>query len=881
MSYPLHSDDSSYDLVNAKHEFRDHHIDAKRDFVYLEPHQLFLRNYISKYTPYDSILVYHNVGSGKSCTAIAIAEGFKEYLVQMNRKIVVLVKNKNILKNFTNELQTACASGYTETEPSGVDDNSKRRVLKEIGKYYQFFTYGTFVNKVLGARDLVSKKRRVQSNEPSIDFSNTVVIVDEAHNVTGNDVYHALHKVLKNSHNHRLVLLTATPVYDNPKEIFELANLLDTSLELPIRGALFKTQPPLVKRQFSKYINSAVLRNGIVNLTDEGSKVLSKVLKGRVTYLGYNPETFPKKLELGSRATDRKGSVTIVPCEMSEYQFSVYKQAIVDDRVNSLDEERDETIHIDFTKVSSLYKNSSDASTMVYPDGLYGKEGFTNYFQKKNKRYRPTDSSILTSGLQTYSTKLHALLQNLNQSPGPAFVFSHFVNYGGTALLATLLLENGYTEFQRQGRDSTRPAFVVFDDSVSIEMRERLRKIFNSPENKNGDIIKVVIGSPVMSEGITLKNVRQVHILEPAWNMARIEQIVGRAFRNYSHAALNPEERTLDVFKYVARYSGATLSTDQEETREFFIDMEKYILSEEKDRANKVVERILKEIAIDCVANKSRNQQKSAELNDTAACDYGACEYTCASTQLRDDFPLDSTTFHYYIDFFANYEIELIERTLPALFKQHPVWELNDIVSAVHKLYKVNVESIYHVLGQFVQSKTILQDAYDRTGYLIRAGMYYIFNPDSIDVHSSMFAKALQFSEMVNTLTLEEYMLSKFGKDMRQKKKTLNPKPAKKKVNAIFPNPDLVKDWDIYGTYYGRLGKKDSQFRIVDGRNKNTSVSDKRKVVTGMVCSSYKKGDLMQLAKDLGINTANVSLEKEQLCKLIEQRLAEQGRVLN
>ena len=57
------------------------------------------------------------------------------------------------------------------------------------------------------------------------NLNNTVIIVDEAHNITGNEVYTSLMRVLSRSYNYRLILLTATPMYDNSTEIFELANL--------------------------------------------------------------------------------------------------------------------------------------------------------------------------------------------------------------------------------------------------------------------------------------------------------------------------------------------------------------------------------------------------------------------------------------------------------------------------------------------------------------------------------------------------------------------------------------------------------------------------------------------------------------------------------
>jgi SNF2 family DNA or RNA helicase len=56
--------------------------------------------------------------------------------------------------------------------------------------------------------------------------------------------------------------------------------------------------------------------------------------------------------------------------------------------------------------------------------------------------------------------------------------------------------------------------------------------------------------SPAGAEGINLRNVRQVHIMEPYWNEVRIEQVIGRAIRQCIHKDLPMEERNVDVFRY-------------------------------------------------------------------------------------------------------------------------------------------------------------------------------------------------------------------------------------------------------------------------------------------------------------------------------------------
>ena len=65
--------------------------------------QKLLRNYISPFTPYNGLLIYHGVGVGKTCTSISIAEGLKEVISGNKKKIYILV-NPSIKQNFKNEI---------------------------------------------------------------------------------------------------------------------------------------------------------------------------------------------------------------------------------------------------------------------------------------------------------------------------------------------------------------------------------------------------------------------------------------------------------------------------------------------------------------------------------------------------------------------------------------------------------------------------------------------------------------------------------------------------------------------------------------------------------------------------------------------------------
>ena len=73
----------------------------------------------------------------------------------------------------------------------------------------------------------------------------------------------------------------------------------------------------------------------------------------------------------------------------------------------------------------------------------------------------------------------------------------------------------------------TRSRFALWTGTEDPEEREVIRERFNLVENKMGNIIKVLMITSSGAEGISLMNVRGVHIMEPYWNRVRIEQVIG------------------------------------------------------------------------------------------------------------------------------------------------------------------------------------------------------------------------------------------------------------------------------------------------------------------------------------------------------------------
>ena len=93
-----------------------------------------------------------------------------------------------------------------------------------------------------------------------------------------------------------------------------------------------------------------------------------------------------------------------------------------------------------------------------------------------------------------------------------------------------------------------KPLTYILYRIPSNKRREILTSI-NSDKNKHGHVIKAFLTTKSGSEGISLMNVRQVHIMEPYWNNILVEQAIARAIRRCSHITLPEKEIILDILK--------------------------------------------------------------------------------------------------------------------------------------------------------------------------------------------------------------------------------------------------------------------------------------------------------------------------------------------
>jgi len=221
--------------------------------------------------------------------------------------------------------------------------------------------------------------------------------------------------------------------------------------------------------------------------------------------------------------------------------------------------------------------------------------------------------------LNILSPKYTSMLKNILTSPGLVFCYSQFRSIEGIGLFTKVLAANGYylytkhktsidvdvkefrlhdkvrfetspdnwetyTIFQIDNEDNVdienmfhiRNAnsveqlvtkeqiftcyFSLWTGEEKVEERRELLRHFNKTENKFGTKCLLLLTTSAGSEGISLMNVRQVHIMEPYWNNVRIKQVIGRARRVRSHVQLPLEQRNVKIFQYIIRFSPEQLN---------------------------------------------------------------------------------------------------------------------------------------------------------------------------------------------------------------------------------------------------------------------------------------------------------------------------------
>jgi len=575
-------------------------------------------------------------------------------------------------------------------------------------------------------------------------FSNKVIIIDEVHNLHPHDkskdkTYNLLHTFLHTIQNSKIILLSGTPMRDSGTEIKDILNLI-----LPLNNQISPD-----------HFND----NG--ELINEKSFV-NNFIKGRVSYLQ----------DLSVNDSIKKEFVG----DIEIGNFKIYQNNMVDGGIQNSTYNK---LYNDDNLWGEFSRNLRQASLMVFPDNSFGNtstkggvdSGFQKYIETSNSK-----SSIISKGggftsyelkrtewckvftssfdenleiLKKLSTKYGNLIQMLEQEENrtkSTFIYEEALEQSGLGVLAALLRKFGFTRITTKSRRADYKGFAIISGNESDNVIQAILDIFNSPENFDGKLIRIILGSAKIKEGLNLKNVQIVHVMSPHWNFADKDQAIGRAFRVGSHKVLleNLSETERENFAVKIYLHAAIPVENGKPNTNNSIDLKLYKLSAAKDRPIKRIEYLIKTNAFDCELNFNKNIRNS-QFDNKRECEYEKCEYSCEGITDRNPKKLDYSTYNLYYDDEAVYNIKkIIEQLInEGLFS----FSINDLKkNKLLKWTKGDDFLIIKALGELVNSKEIIYNKFGMQSVLCNEGdIFYIrdsisdLNPSILNVFYSEF----------------------------------------------------------------------------------------------------------------------------------------------
>ena len=403
--------------------------DTRKENIEFEllTHQQVVRDYLNLYTPYRGLLLYHGLGSGKTCTSIAIAEGMK------SEKRVVLMTPASLKMNFFSELKKCGEHIYKKNQfwefisidgqPQMVSVLSQALTLSpeyirtkkgawmvDVSKPTNFAQLSSNdqknvdeqINTMIRAKYLdinyngLNEKKMIELARGNKNpFDHSTVIIDEAHNLVsriGNklkskkSIANRIYQWLLDATDVRVVLLTGTPIINYPHEIGVLFNILrghiktwefqlasttskrmnrDTILER-FQDANFKTY------DYVEYSGDTltITRNpfGFINVLDNGRRGGSKEKQEPESELESESEEKKSEEKKSKKSKTKKIKIKILDEPLEEKEKS--KKSKTRKSKKSDEEESEETVSLGTDEPDpEFYKMSNDISTKPYEGG--------------------------------------------------------------------------------------------------------------------------------------------------------------------------------------------------------------------------------------------------------------------------------------------------------------------------------------------------------------------------------------------------------------------------------------------------------------------------------------------------------------------------------
>jgi len=675
--FPYYNDIDKNIANNLLHkkEFFDLRYKSKNDNKQLDidgtlyyKYQVIIHRFLSPYTLYKRILLFWDFGQGKTWGAFAVIDHIikiKKFKLYDINKIIILVKGPLIKSNWEIEL-------YNKYKDNNFIKNN-----------FSIQSYGNFITKIRKyinsnlSFDKFDKKTWELLNDK---YQNTLLVIDEVHNLrihsTEKKSYFDIHSFIHNITTLKTMLLSGTPMFDDPEEIKAVLNLLndndhqiDLNINLSDINNIKKNEQKLLRYMQG---NISYLKSSLDN--------------SQLQYQGELRSIFPyeKIIYLEMSDIQKKAYNDLEQLSFEQKQYSFINSDDSTDSNDSNDSNINFDIDIDSINFDIENDIESENDDIKQKNNILIKKlHISNFVFKKddelvygNKINLDDLSNIDTlSKLKYYSTKFYHILNEIEQSNDICVYYNKFVERG-LNLFAKILDNFGYKKYTDDNKNIKEKKYVHLTKSA-----KNILKNINEVKNAYGNYVKIYLLSDEASQGISLKHVRKL-FKDGAWNDSSSDQIIHRVLRLDSHDYFRSKQESTDIkiFNYASIIDNDHVSAD----------LHKYIISYHKDIAIKYITRLCKISSIDCPLLYEKNKETNPKFNDTKICEYMTCKYECLNTNLKDNNIEYMNYNKYYLD------IKEILIVLINIFKIYNSIHINSIFELLN-IYKK--EQILKVLN--------------------------------------------------------------------------------------------------------------------------------------------------------------------------------------
>ena len=602
----------------------------------LTTYQKFIGQFLNYRSPFKDILLYHGMGSGKTVSAINVYNILYNYTPKWNIFILIpaslhnepWLKDLNKWIKHTDKTQRMSNIHFIHYDSPFADRVFLETIKKTDSSKHSLYIFDEAHNFIRNVYNNISSKKGKRAQV----------------------IYDYIQQEKKENNDTRIMLLSATPAVNTPYEFALIFNLMRPNSfptsesifnQIYISSTNFKSLNENKKNLFQrrimgltsyyigatpdKYATKTVhykniemqeyqeeIYNHFEKIEEEREKLRRQFSRGKVgddmsTFASYTRSAcnfvFPHiNEEVNGEKRPRPGQFRIKDEEgelIDEGKDIEPKTALLKkkEQTQKYIKASKKYINTLIEYLKDIYRKDKKNNHTLYTDI----KNFFKFNGSFNKLITNNKKSRLLKTLYTLSPKMVIITFNILKSKGPVLFYSNYVNMEGLQIFKIFLQFFGFIDFnddkkyKKNEKDKYR--YVEFHGAIDKNIRENNRIQFNKKENMYGKKIKIIMISPAGAEGINLRNVRQVHIMEPYWNEVRIEQVIGRAIRQCYHEDLPMDERTVDVYRYKMIRKNGKETTDEV--------MEK--IARRKNNLLLSFTEAVKEVAVDCELFQAHN----------------------------------------------------------------------------------------------------------------------------------------------------------------------------------------------------------------------------------------------------------------------------------